>query len=206
MNLDRFQFESMIALVKDAIPDNGDDSGLFVSVDGDVVTFIGGTKNLAKKTTLVIHNDIEGFMKIGKKIPDTFMIPKSSLLGFEKMMKEHKSICKKLGKGEPSYLFIQMSDKGLYSQKESVDFPHPSRKFEDMRALFQKGQAPVIDMIILSGEIDTVLKGFSKSKQIKVTFSGDGETVHFKQKETDHEAFFIPPPEEGDPPMMGDDD
>ncbi len=198
MNLDRLEVLAMIGFIKHVIPENGDESYLFVKVENDTVICIGGTGSIAKKVVLVKHPDIE---KRKNVIPGTFMIPKSSLLGFETIMNKHKKLCKKLAKSDPNYLFVDVTENRLESHGVDIIFPKPSRDFEDMEHLFQKNKAPITDMIILSCEIEDIMKGFKKSKQVKATFSGKGETVHFSQDSTGYEAFFIPPVEE-EPPLM----
>ncbi len=201
MNLDRFEFESMITLMDPVI---SNDRGLSVRIEKDNVIFTAGTVNLAKKAVLTKHTEIEEATKSKKLPPKEFMISSSALLSFKKMMAEHKALCKKLAKNDPSYLYIDISEKQLWSNKEHVDYEQPQGKFENLEPLFSKEKEEIDGMFLYPNELSSIMTGFEKSKQIKLTFCG--ETVHFHQKSSGYEAFFIPPLEEEDPPMTGDDE
>ena len=201
MNLDRLEFEAMVTFMDSVM--SGDDV-LYVRTENDNVIFTAGNQNLAKKAPLTKHTEIEEATKKKKLPPLEFMITGSALLCFKKMMSEHKAICKKLAKNDPSFLYVDISDKILWSNKEYVTYEQPPGKFVNLEPLFAKKEEEEFDgnLFLYPNEVSSIMKGFEGSKQLKTTFYAD--SVHFFQKSSKYEAFFIPPPEEEEPPMGGD--
>ena len=124
------------------------------------------------------------------------MIPKGTLESFETLMNKHKKKCKKLAKNDESHLYVDISNDELFSHGVILKYPQPEFQFKNLSTLFEKKQAPVTDVSLISGDVENIMKGFAKSKQVKITFSGDGEPVHFFQPSTEYEAILIPPPAE----------
>lgn len=201
MILDRQEFLSAIGFIKHVIPEN-DDSGkncLFVRVENDKFILTGGGEFAAKKVVLVRPISTEEAAKEQKKkaLPKSFMIPQGTLLSFETLMQKHKKKAKKLAKNDESYLYIDVDDKELESFGVVLAYPQPSFLFKELESLFEKKKGQVSEIPVLSGEVEGIMKGFSKSKQVKITFSGDGQPIHFFQASTEYEAILIPPaPEE----------
>ena len=197
MILDRIEFLSAINFIKHVIPDS-DDSGkscLFVRVEDDKLILIGGGEFAAKRVVMLRPITTEEAAKDQKKasLPANFMIPKASLLSFETLMQKHKKKAKKLAKNDESFLYIDVDDKELESFGVVLTYPQPSYLFKDMENLFQHKKGMITDVPVLSGDMEAIMKGFSKSKNVKITFSGDGEPMHFYQESTQYEAILIPP-------------
>ncbi|RKY04688.1 MAG: hypothetical protein DRP56_09745 [Planctomycetota bacterium] len=197
MILDRIEFLSAINFIKHVIPDS-DDSGkscLFVRVEDDKLVLIGGGEFAAKRVVMLRPITTEEAAKDQKKasLPANFMIPKASLLSFETLMQKHKKKAKKLAKNDESFLYIDVDDKELESFGVVLTYPQPSYLFKDMENLFQHKKGMITDVPVLSGDMEAIMKGFSKSKNVKITFSGDGEPMHFYQESTQYEAILIPP-------------
>jgi len=197
MILDRIEFLSAINFIKHVIPDS-DDSGkscLFVRVEDDKLILIGGGEFAAKRVVMLRPITTEEAAKDQKKasLPANFMIPKASLLSFETLMQKHKKKAKKLAKNDESFLYIDVDDKELESFGVVLTYPQPSYLFKDMENLFQHKKGMITDVPVLSGDMESIMKGFSKSKNVKITFSGDGEPMHFYQESTQYEAILIPP-------------
>jgi hypothetical protein len=201
MNIDRLDFEAMITFMDPVI---SNDRGLSVRVENDSVICTAGNANLAKKAVLTKHSEIEELTGSKELPPQEFMITNSALLCFKKLMGEHKSLCKKLAKGDPSYLYIDISDKKLWSNKEYVIYEQPSGRFENLEPLFEQEKEPIDGLFLYPSEISSIMTGFEKSKQIKTSFCG--ETVHFYQESSKYEAFFVPSDEEEKPPLLGEDE
>lgn len=208
MNLDRLEVLAMISFLKHVIPES-EDTGkncLFARCEEDRVIFTGGSEYAAKKVVLVRHMDMEDAAGTKKKPPKTFMIPKATIESFATLLKKHAKKCKKLAKSDPSHLYIDITHENLTSHNTILRYQQPSYQFKDMEQLFTKKQSAISNMFLLPGDIEAVVKGFNKSKQVEQTFSGDGEPVHFLQPSNEYEAIYIPPPEEEKPPMSGDND
>lgn len=208
MNLDRLEVLNAINFIKAVIPES-EDTGkncLFVRCEEDRVILTGGSEYAAKKVVLVRHMDMEEAAKTKKLPPKTFMIPKAAAESFLTLLNKHKKKCKKLAKTDPSHLYIDITHENLSSHNTILRYQQPVYQFKDMEQLFTKKQSPVTGMFSYSGDLESVSKGFDKSKQVVITFSGDGEPVHFHQPATGYEAIYIPPPEEEEPPMSGGDD
>ena len=198
MNLDRLEVLGMIGFIKHVIPDS-DETGknfLFIRVDEGKIVCTGGGEHSSKKVVLVRHQDMEETAKTKKPGPKTFMIPKGTLESFETLLNKHKKKCKKLAKNDPSHLYIDITSEKLESHGVVLCYPQPEYKFKDLEGLFSKNKAPVSEIFILSGDVSAIMAGFKKSKQVKTTFSGDGEPIHFLQSSTGYEAILTPSPEE----------
>ena len=198
MNLDRLEVLRMIGFIKHVIPDDEDTmrNCVFVRVDGDRVTFTGGADHSAKKVVLIRQIDMEEAAKTKTPPAKTFMIPKGTLESFETLMNKHKKKCKKLAKNDPSHLYVDIQHDQLESHNVILLYPQPSHKFKELETLFQKKQSPVTDLFLLPGEMSDTIAGFTKGKQVKITFAADGGPIHFHQPSTDYEAILIPPPED----------
>lgn len=197
MLIDRQEILGVIEFIAAVIPDT-DETGkncLFVRVEDDRFIFTGGSEFTAKKVVLLRANTTEEAAKELKKkaLPKTFMIPKGTLQAFETMMKKHKAKAKKMAKNDQSYLYVDIDDKELESFGNVVTYPQPSYQFKNLEPLFEKKREPVGELPINRSDLDDIMRGFSKSKQITTTFSGDGGIIHFHQKSTGYEAILIPP-------------
>lgn len=195
MNLDRLEVLGMIGFIKHVIPDN-DDTGmncLFVRVENDLVICTGGGQHAAKKVVLVRHLDMEEVPEKRKTISKTFMIPKGTLVAYETLLNKHKKKCKKLAKGDPSHLFVNISREELESHGVSLTNPQPIFKFKELEGLFEKKQSPITDVNVLPADVENIMKGFKKAKQVKITLTADGNPIHFYQASTEYEAILIPP-------------
>ena len=200
MILDRLEFLNAIGFIKHVIPDS-DDSGtncLFIRVENDKFILTGGGSHASKKVTLVRPISTEEAAKPQKKnaLPKTFMIPLGTLLSFETLMQKHKKKAKKMAKNDASYLYIDVDDKELQSFGVVMGYPQPPFSYKNLEPLFEKKKGEVSELPILSGELGDIMSGFAKSKQVQITFSGDGNPVHFFQAATEYEAILIPPPAE----------
>jgi hypothetical protein len=130
------------------------------------------------------------------------MIPRGALKAFGEMLKDHKSTCKKLAKGDETHLYIEIDDEEMESIGEHVYFRQPKFKFKELHPFFEQEAENVTDSIVMSGEIENAMHGFAKSKQVDVTYrtmgsgTGSANLIHFKQEETNSEAVFICPAKE----------
>ena len=209
LNLDRLEFLGMWEFLKHVIP-NSEESGkncLFIRIDEGKVVCTGGGEHASKKIILVHHSDIGDQKKSKKELPETFMIPKSTLLGFETLLKEDKKICKKLSKADPSHLFISITDCKLESHVNILEYSQPNYQFKDLEPFFSSNKSSSIDgdFFLPPVDVSNVMMGFKKSKQIKGMFVQDGEAVYFIQPATGYEAVLtLPPEEDPEPPMGGD--
>lgn len=197
MILDRLETLSAITFVAAAISKKAESGRncMFVRVESDKLILTGGNEFVVKKAVLIRPNTVEEAGRTGKKVlpPKTFMIPRADLWAFKEMMKEHKADCVKLAKNDPSYLFVEMDDKELISHDGKIVYQQPSFEFKDLETILQIKKAPVSDILMMSGDIDSVMTGFRKSKPIEVTYTGDKNPIHFEQD--DYQAIVIPPVE-----------
>lgn len=202
--LDRQEFGQMLTFMLAVIPteDKTGKNCLFVKVENGVYHFTAGGEHCMKRVPLSSQTTTD---KEGE--PTLFMIPRGALKAFSEIMKDHKSKCKKLEKGHENRLFIMINRNKLESINEHVHFEQPEFQYKDLQPFFEQKQSPkgVVDFFINSGEIEDIMTGFSKTKQVSTThctMNKDGNDVnllHFKQKRSDgvgYEAVFICPSEE----------
>ena len=83
------------------------------------------------------------------------MIPKGTLESFETLMNKHKKKCKKLAKNDPTHLYIDITNEELESHGVVLRYPQPIYDFKDLETLFQKKQAPITDVNLLLGRLDS---------------------------------------------------
>lgn len=211
LTLDRLEFLGMWEFLKHVIP-NSEESGkncLFIRIDEGKVIFTGGGPYASKKVILIQPNDIEK-NENSKKVPETFMIPKSSVLGFETLLKEDKKICKKLSKsGDLSHLCIHINDNLLVSHVNSLEYSQPGYQFKDLETYFSGKRSSLDnnDFFLPPVDVSNVMSGFKKSKQVKACFVQGGESIYFIQPASEYEAVLtLPPEEDQEPPMTGDDE
>jgi len=197
MILDRLETLSAISFIEPAIP-KGSETGkncLFVRVDGDKLIFTGGGQFVTKKVVMVRPNTVEESARTGKKNkpPKTFMIPRADLFAFKEMMKEHKADCKKLAKNDSSYLFVEMDETELISYDGKIVYEQPKFEFKDLEFAFQIAKDSVSEIPVISADVISAMTGFGKSKPVEITFTGEGNPIHFQQG--DYEAVVLPPVE-----------
>jgi hypothetical protein len=197
MILDRLEVFDMIKFIEPVIPsDTGSGKNcLFIRVEDGKLICTGGNEYTNKKVVLVNTGAIEQSGKAKKKdgLPDTFMIPRPELLAFKAIMDEHKAYCKKMAKNDPSYLHVEITDSELISHDGCIPYSQPSHEFKDLESLFQIKMGNIKNLKVMSADLAAALKGFKKSKDIEITFSGDQKPVHFLQG--DYEAIMLPPVE-----------
>jgi len=145
--------------------------------------------------------ELAGCRKKKRKLPDSFMIPRGQLKAFAETLKDHKSICKKLAKDDETHLFIEIDAEEMESIGEYVHFKQPDFQFKEINHFFEQNQRAVAESLIMSGDIENIMTGFSKSNPVEAsyrTINIDKESVsliHFKQESTEYEAVFICPSE-----------
>jgi len=178
---------------------------LFVKIDNGKYIFTAGGQHCVKKVVLFAQTTVDeaaGCRKKEKKLPNNFMIPRGSLKAFGEMLKDHKSICKKLGKDDLTHLYIEIDDEEMESIGEYVHFKQPKFQYKDLQHFFQQKTKTVTGSVIMSGEIESAMTGFSKTKQVEsfyYTMDNADQSVnliHFKQESTEYEAVFICPSKE----------
>jgi hypothetical protein len=205
MIIDRLEFYNAVKFIEHVIPDD-EESGnncLFVKIEFDKLILTGGGEYAAKRVPLVRPITVEEAAKESKdkSTSGTFMIPKGTLLAFESLLKSHKKKCKKLAKNDPSYLNIEISQKTLESNGVELTYDQPVFLFKDLNPLFEFKKDAVSETIISSPEMESVMKGFRKSKPVIVKMCGEDNPIYFMQEASGYEAILIPsPPEEPDDP------
>lgn len=202
--LNRQEFGQMLTFMLAVIPteDKTGKNCLFVKIENGVYYFTAGGEHCMKRVPLSSQTTID---KEGN--PTSFMIPRGALKAFSEIMKDHKSKCKKLEKGHENRLFITISGDKLESINEHVYFKQPEAQYKNLQPFFEQKRAAngVVDFIINSSDIESIMTGFSKTKQVPATHCTmmvEGKEVnllHFKQvreEDMDYEAVFICPSEE----------
>ena len=197
MFLDRLEMLSVITFLEKAIP-KGSETGkncVFIRVDEGKLIFTAGGQFVTKKAVLIRPNTVEESVKDGKlkPLPDTFMVPKADILAFKKMMEEHKEICKKLAKNDPSYLFVEIFGDELVSHDGRIMYEQPKFEFKDLESVFEITKEPVSEIPIISADLIAATTGFSKRDPVEITFTGLRNPIHFQQG--DYEAIILPPVE-----------
>lgn len=201
MILDRLLTASAINFVKHAIPEKSETGKncLFVRVDEGKLVLTGGGEFVVKKTVL----NGETTTKVNKeKLPEAFMIPISKLLAFETMLKKDKAECKKLAKNDTSHMHVEITNKKMVSYEGEVDYQQPKHLFKDLETMFQITKAPVSEIPIRTADIEAAVKGFEKSKDVNITFTGPKSPMHLEQG--DFEAIVLPPVEKEEEPDGGE--
>jgi len=207
MILDRQEFASMVAFMLPVIPkeEKTGRNCLFVKIEDGKYIFTGGGIHCVKRATIIAQETTveaaEGRNK-RKKLPESFMIPRGSLKGFAELLNDHKSICKKLAKNDEGYLYIEIDDEELESIGEYVHFKQPKFQYKDLQPFFEQKREGAHASILMSGEIEKAMAGFSKTNQVTADYcvmetSGNkANLIHFKQESTGYESVFICPPED----------
>lgn len=197
MILERLEVFDMIKFIEPVITSETETGKncLFIRVEDGKLICIAGNEYAIKKDVLIGVNAIEASGKAKKKgaLPETFMIPRPELLAFKAMMDEHKAHCKKMSKNDPSYLHVEITDNELISHDGCITYSQPSHEFKNLEPFFQIKKDNITDLKVRSGDLAAALKGFNKSEDIEITFSGDQQPVHFLQG--DYEAVMLPPVE-----------
>lgn len=207
MILDRQEFASMAAFMLPVIPseEKTGKNCLFVKIEDGKYIFTAGGEHCVKRVVLIAQSttiEAAGGRNKNKKLPDTFMIPRGALKAFQQVLEDHKSICKKLGKNDESYLYIEIDDEEMESIGEYVHFKQPKFQYKDFQPFFEQEAKFTNESILMSGEIQNIMNGFSKSNQVTATYcqmentEAKADLIHFRQKSTEYEAVFICPPED----------
>lgn len=161
--------------------EEGGKNCLFVRVSGDKLILTGGNEYVVKKAILISENTIDSGTIIGR-MPETFMIPRPDLIAFRQMMKEHKAVCKKLSKSDPSYLFVEINSTQMKSHDGEILYQQPSYQFKDLEALFQISKRSVSEFTVVSADIVSGLSGFNKSSHVSMFYSANPELFLFEQE------------------------
>lgn len=203
MILDRKEVADAISFIKHVIPES-DETGkncLFVRFEKDKAIFTGGGEFTAKRVILVRPISTEEAAKEQSRpvTGQSFMIPKGTLISFETLLSKHKSKCKKLAKNDQSYLYIDLDEVELESFGVSLHYKQPSFQFKDFEPLFQHKMESTSSVHVSYADIDDVMKGFQKSKQVKITMAGEKGPMLFYQESNGYEAILIPSDPEEQP-------
>ena len=215
MILDRQEFASMVAFMLPVIPkeEKTGRNCLFVKVEDGNYIFTGGGNHCVKRVVLIAQEttvEAAGGRNKGKKMSETFMIPRGALKGFSEVLKDHKAICKKLAKNDEGYLYIEIDDEELESIGEYVHYKQPKFQYKDLQPFFEQKMRGVTESIIMSTEIESAMAGFSKTNQVKAIYctmenaNAKANLIHFKQESTEYEAVFICPSEDVGKEKEGD--
>ena len=177
---------------------------LFVEINEGKYIFTAGSEHCMKRVILVGQTEITeiaGQKTKGRKLPDKFMITRAGVKAFAETLKDHKSICKKLQKGDETRLFVEIDDEELVSVGEYVHFKQPEFQFKDMNQFFEQNQESVTESLIKSGDIENIMTGFSKSGLVESSYRAMNidkkkvNLIHYTQESTGYEAVFICPSE-----------
>ncbi len=207
MILPRKEFASMITFMLPVIPTEAKTGRncLFVKIDEGKCIFTAGSEHVMKRVIMLGQTEmteLAGCRKKKRKTPDSFMIQRGAVKAFAETLKDHKAICKKLAKNDETHLFIEVDDEEMESIGEYVHFKQPGFQFKEYSSFFEQNQESVSESLIMSGDIENVMTGFSKSNPVEAsyrTMNIDKKTaklIHFKQESTEYEAVFICPSEE----------
>ncbi|MCK5601532.1 hypothetical protein KAR91_06685 [Candidatus Pacearchaeota archaeon] len=175
---------------------------LFVRIDGDKFIFMASGPYVIKKDVIVGQLAKKDPSEKREEIPETFMIPVGDVKAFLEVIKSHKSICKKLQEEDEDRNFVGINNKQLSSFGSHYDFEQPKFQFKELGHFFEHNQEATTNSFVKSGEIKSLMAGFSDSKEIETFYcaAGSGEDeekfIHYKQKATGLEAVFICPSEE----------
>lgn len=200
MIFERLEVDSMLKFIEPVIPSQTDSGKncLFIRVEDGKFICTAGNEFVTKKVVLMSINAIEHSGKAKKKggLPKTFMIPRPELLAFKTIMDEHKAYCKKMAKNDPSYMHVEITDNELISHDGCIPYTQPIHEYKDLEGLFQIKKDSISEINVMSAELATALKGFKKSQNIEITYSGYQKPVHFLQG--DYESIMLPPIEKKD--------
>jgi hypothetical protein len=137
-----------------------------------------------------------------EELPETFMIPRGDLKAFNEILKDHKSICKKLQKGDETRLYVEIDHKKMSSVGSIVDYRQPEFQFKELKHYFEQSKETTTESFIMPGEISDLMTGFSKTEQVVSSYctmlvgKEVVKLINYKQEETGLEAVFICPSEE----------
>jgi hypothetical protein len=206
MILPRKDFASMISFMLPVIPteEKTGKNCLFVKIEEGKFIFTAGGEHCVKRVVLIAQTDMVELAECRNKkieLPESFMIPRGALKAFAEVLKDHKSICKKLGKDDQTHNFISIDHEEMESIGEFIHFKQPKFQFKELQPFFETNKEGAGESIIMSGEIENAMTGFSKTKIVEASYcsmgSGSKKTklIHFMQEETGYEAVFICPSE-----------
>lgn len=178
---------------------------LFVEINEGKFVFTAGSEHCMKRVILVGQpeiTEIAGQKVKGKKLPEKFMIVRAGVKAFAETLKDHKSICKKLSKGDETRLFVEIDDEELVSIGDYYHYKQPEYQFKEMSQYFEQNQESVTESLLKSGDIENIMTGFSKSNIVESSYRSmtvdkkNVKLIHFTQESTGYEAVFICPSEE----------